>query len=532
MTSSRPRYSARDEGTAPAGAAGAISRAQTPRGFVARAHLPLALLLAFAVAPVPAARAQDAPRAAETRPNILFIAVDDLRPEMGAYGAAYAETPNLDRLASEGLVFLRHYVQVPTCGASRFSMLTGLRPTSTAHLSNEAFVNLLPRQETERPESFAHLFRRAGYRTVALGKVSHYPDGRVLSYAGEGDGRLEMPFSWDEVWGPTGRWGSAWNAFFGYADGTSRNAGRPDPPPLEHADVGDEAYPDGLIADAAVRKLRELRNGSEPFLLAVGFFKPHLPFTAPQRYWDLYDPARIPPSPNPEAPAGINPRTLHASGEFFGNYDGHPSRGGAGVRIDDAYARRLRHAYLASVSYVDAQIGRVLAELDRLGLVESTVVVLWGDHGWHLGDHTIWGKHTTLERSLRSPLIVRAPGMAAPGRTTRAIVESVDIYPTLAQLAGLQVPPGLSGVSLVPHLDDPELGGREGAWGYYGGRTTLRTDRYRITEHVSGEPRVELFDHAVDSLETINVAAANGEVVARLLPLLRAQAFLRPGATP
>lgn len=468
-----------------------------------------------------------APHARAQRPNVLLIAVDDLRPEVGAYGAAYARTPNIDRLAAGGLVFLRHYVQVPTCGASRFSMLTGQRPTTAAHLSNEALADLLPREEAERPESFAHLFRRAGYHTAALGKVGHYPDGRIRDYSGAGDGRLEMPFSWDEVWGPSGRWGSAWNAFFAYADGTSRNAGRADRPSLERAEVADEAYPDALIADAAIRELRERRADGEPFLLAVGFFKPHLPFTAPARYWDLYERGDIPLSANPEAPQGVNPRTLHASGEFFGNYDGHPSRGGAGVRIDDEYARTLRHAYLAAVSYVDAQIGRVLDELDRLGLSDSTVVVLWGDHGWHLGDHTIWGKHTTLERSLRSPLIIRAPGMIRPGRSTDAIVESVDIYPTLVELSDLDLPPGLSGLSLVPHLRDSAHPAEQSAWGYYGGRTTLRTDRYRITEHTSGEPRVELFDHLTDPLETVNVAAEQPEVVARLLGMLRAEAMAR-----
>lgn len=479
-----------------------------------------ALLAATAAAP---AAAQAAPP-----PNILFIAVDDLRPELGAYGSTQIHTPNLDQLAAEGLVFLRHYVQVPTCGASRYSMLTGLRPASAAHLSNEAFVNLLPRTEGERPESFPHLFRRAGYHTAAIGKISHYPDGRVYTYAGEGDGRLEMPFSWDEVEGPIGKWGTAWNAFFGYADGTNRNSGRELSPPYERADVPDDAYPDGLIAEAAVRKLRELRERDQPFLLAVGFFKPHLPFNAPARYWDLYDRQDIDLSPNPDAPAAINPRTLHASGEFFGNYDGHPSRGGAGVRIDDDYARTIRHAYFAAVSYVDAQIGRVLDELDRLGLRESTIVVVWGDHGWHLGDHTIWGKHTTLERSLRSPLIIRAPGMIAPGRTTDDIVESVDIYPTLVELAGLRPPDGLSGTSLAAHLRDLSHRGRGGAWGYYNGRTTLRTDRYRITEHVSGEPRVELFDHREDPYETVNVAAQHPDVVARLLPKLRQHAFLQP----
>jgi arylsulfatase A-like enzyme len=451
--------------------------------------------------------------------NVLFIAIDDLRPEVGVYGAAGIHTPNLDQLAADGLVFLRHYVQVPTCGASRYSMFTGQRPTSAAELSNEAFVNLLPKQEGERPESFAHLFRRNGYHTAAIGKISHYPDGRVYTYSGEGEGSLEMPFSWDEVQGPIGRWGTAWNAFFGYADGSSRQSSSTRPA-YEMAEVPDTGYPDGLIAEAAVRKLGELKD--RPFLLAVGFFKPHLPFTSPKKYWDLYDRDSIALSPNPLAPEGINPGSLHGSGEFFNNYGSHPSRGGAGVRIDDDYARTLRHAYYAAVSYTDAQVGKVLDELDRLGLRENTIVIVWGDHGWHLGDHTIWGKHTTFERSLRSPLIVRVPGMTRPGRATSGIVESVDIYPTLAELCRLEPPAGLSGESFAGHFTDPAHPGKNGAYGYFTGRRTLRTDRFRITEYAEREPTVELYDHATDPLETINVASRFPEVVERLLPRLRA----------
>lgn len=486
-----------------------------------RSCAPLALGCALtALASPGSAASQVAPDPAAERMNVLFIAVDDLRPELGAYGVPGIHTPNLDRLAAEGLVFLRHYVQVPTCGASRYSMLTGQRPTSSAHLSNEAFVSLLPKQEVDRPESFAHLFRRSGYYTASIGKISHYPDGRVYTYGGEGAGNLEMPFSWNEVEGPVGRWGTAWNAFFGYADGSSRNSEGAARPPLEMADVPDTGYPDGLIAEAAVKKLRELQH--RRFLLAVGFFKPHLPFTAPKKYWDLYDRDAIALSPNPLPPEGINPGAVHNSGEFFNNYGPHPSRGAAGVPVDDEYARLLRHAYYAAVSYADAQVGRVLDELDRLGLREKTIVIVWGDHGWHLGDHTIWGKHTTFERSLRSPLIMRVPGMTAPGRATAGIVESVDIYPTLAELCRLEAPTGLSGESFAGHFMDPAQPGQAAAYGYYHGRRTLRTDRYRITEYRDGDPRVELYDHATDPLETVNAAGSHPEVVRRLLPQLRA----------
>ncbi len=460
-------------------------------------------------------------RSAVQRPyNVLFIAIDDLRPELGAYGETHMVTPNLDRLAAEGRMFRNHFVQAPTCGASRFSLLTGIRPRSSDHLSNDAFVRLLPREEAERPESVAHLFRRNGYYTAAVGKVSHYPDGRVYTYQGEGDGRPEMPFSWDESTGPADKWGTAWNAFFGYADGSNRNQARGVAPAFESADVSDSDYPDGLIAATAVEKLAELRD--RPFFLAVGFHKPHLPFTAPQRYWDLYDADAIELSENPDAPTDTHAAAVHDSNEMFGNY-GHPvERGAAGERLDDAYARTLRHAYFAAVSYVDAQVGTVIDALERYELAGDTVVVVWGDHGWHLGDHTIWGKHSTFERALRSVLIVRVPEIPDPGTPADGLVESLDLYPTLAEIAGLSAPAGLDGVSLVPLLDDPHHPGKDGAFGYWQGRRTLRTQRFRLTLYDEGEPAVELFDHRTDLGETTNVADAYPEVVARLLPQLRA----------
>ena len=456
---------------------------------------------------------------ASTPYNVLFIAIDDLRPELGAYGNSHMVTPNLDRFASTARLFERHYVQAPTCGASRYALMTGERPSSKDQLQNDAFRLLLPRAERERPESFAHLFRRNGYRTVSIGKISHYVDGRIYGYDGSGDGKFEMPFSWDERLMPYEKWGTAWNSFFAYSDGTNRNMDRGAYPPYEKADVEDEALPDGLIAETAVQKLRELKDSR--FLLAVGFFKPHLPFTAPAKYWDLYDPHEIDISPNPEAPAGVSDAGLHESNEMFGSYR-HKERGGAGLRISDGHARTLRHAYYASVSYVDAQVGKVLEELELLGLADRTIVVVWGDHGWHLGDHTIWGKHTTFERTLRSVLIVRTPGMPDPGTATDGLVETLDLYPTLADLCGLPAPSGLTGSSLAPLLEDPARPGKNGAFGYWRNRSTLRTDRYRITKYSGDEdPAVELFDHQKDPLETVNVAAEQPEMVEKLLVQLK-----------
>lgn len=454
-------------------------------------------------------------------PNILFIAIDDLRPQLGAYGETYMHTPNLDGLAGEGRLFTRHYVQAPTCGASRFALLTGVRPASPAHIRNDAFETLLPTHSKQYPESFAHLFRQNGYHTVGLGKISHTPDGKLYSYAGEGEGNPEMPLSWNESWGPIAKWKTSWNAFFGYSDGSNRNMDKGHYPAFERAEVADTALPDGLIAQQAIEKLRELKDTT--FLMAVGFFKPHLPFTAPAKYWDLYHPDSIPLSPNPDVPEGIDPSDLVKSGEMFGNYY-HEEKGGQAIRISDKSARNLRHAYCAAVSYVDAQVGKVLDELERLGLAENTIVVVWGDHGWHLGDHTIWGKHTTFERSLRSTLIIRTPNMPQPGIASAGLVETVDLYPTLAALAGIDATPDyLTGSSLVPLLNDPIHPGKDGALGYWKGSRTLRTDRYRITEFKNRpeSSQIELFDHQTDPYESRNIANSEPDILAKLLPMLQ-----------
>ncbi|MCA9075699.1 MAG: sulfatase [Planctomycetaceae bacterium] len=490
-----------------------------------RRHLSrVVLVTATILAGVSSAWSGDVDAPKTSRPNVLFIAIDDLRPQLGCYGHEYMYTPRLDRLASQGRLFHRHYVQVPTCGASRCALLTGRYPRTPADISNMAVRSRMAgREESPDPESFAHLFRRSGYHTVCLGKISHYVDGRIYNYDKSGDGSLEMPHSWDDVGLPYGKWKDGWSSFFGYADGSGRTRGVS--PPIESADVDDEGYPDGLIANAAIEKLRSLRD--QQFLLCVGFFKPHLPFCAPQKYFDLYDPLALPLSPNPDPPVDVDPRSLHRSSELFGNY---------GREVDDPftdieYHRRLRHAYFACVSYVDTQVGKVLDELDRLGLMENTIVVVWGDHGWHLGDQSIWGKHTTFERALRSTLIVRTPHMSSPGTSTSAIVETVDLYPTLTDLCGIDPPAGLDGQSLVPVLNDPDRSVGSIAFGFWeNGSRTLRTDRYRLV-HLPADGTApeafELYDHDVDPLETRNIAAAHPDVVAelatRLAPLDKGQ---------
>ena len=463
--------------------------------------------------------------AAGKRPNVLLICVDDLRPQLGCCGCEQMITPNLDRLASEGRMFTRHYVQVAACGPSRCTMLTGRRILDSWDCWGAA--RKLPK-EPDVPVSFPHLFRRAGYRTVSLGKVSHEPGGTMPpEYEVH-----QVPFSWDLARGPTGPWKDPWRAFFAYADGKAYNKvirwTRNEPPrlPLEAADVDDDGYADALNAQAAIEQLGDLHERGVPFLLAVGFFKPHLPHNAPKRYWDLYDREQIGLPPNYAPPKNVNAAiSLHQSNELTSHYHWP---GGLG-KITREEAIRQRHAYFACVSYVDAQIGKVLDAYRRLGLEENTIVVLWGDHGWHLGEQGIFCKATNFEVATRSPLIIKVPGMSQPGTPAEGLVEAVDLYPTLAALCGLDPPADLPGTSLAPMLDDPRHPGKDGARSFYRrGRlegNALRTERYRIVEwsdRATGKPaQVELYDHQRDPQETENVAAENPEVVRRLLAQLR-----------
>ena len=294
------------------------------------------------------------------------------------------------------------------------------------------------------PVSFAHLFRRHGYRTVSIGKVSHEPGGTMPpEYQVH-----QVPFSWDVATAPAGQWKNPWRAFFAYAGGAAYNRViswvKKEPPrlPLEAADVPDDGYPDALIAQAGIQQLRDLTSRGGPFLLAVGFFKPHLPHNAPKKYWDLYDADEIGLASNPAPPKGIDPAiSLHQSYELTAHYHWPGGRG----NISPDEANRQRHAYFACVSYVDAQIGKLLDEYRRLGLEENTVVVLWSDHGWHLGEHGIFCKATNFEVATRSPLLIRVPGMPQPGEPADGLVETVDLYPTLAELCNLSPPAGLAG---------------------------------------------------------------------------------------
>ncbi|PZX49442.1 sulfatase [Algoriphagus chordae] len=454
------------------------------------------------------------------KPNVLFIAVDDLRSELGHFDNSSIITPNLDKLASEGVSFTNHFVQVPTCGASRAAFLTGKRPSRTSELGNNIMQNEFPQKsESEIPETFIHHLKRNGYHTVGMGKISHSADGYVYGYEEEISDQRELPYSWDELHFDYGKWGTGWNAFFAYADGENRQSMNRQVKPYEAGNVDDLGYPDGLTTQLAIKKLRDLKNSSQPFFLGVGLFKPHLPFTAPKKYWDLYDENKIPLAKNPQKPKNVSNNSLLESGEFNG-YQLGEEKAGLDHQLSDDYAKKIKHAYYAAASYSDAQIGLILYELKALELDQNTIVIVWGDHGWHLGEQQIWGKHTLFENALNSALIFKIPGSQV-SKIDDSIVESIDIYPTLMELLSIENPEGLDGESFASLLKSKDSKVGNVAYSYYHKGISMRTDRYRLTKYFrAAEPTVELYDHQTDPLESINIAAENPKIVAELMPFL------------
>jgi iduronate 2-sulfatase len=461
-----------------------------------------------------------AAKKAPKKPNVLFICIDDLRPDLPMYGNYIVKAPHLEKLAERSVVFTNHYVTQPTCGASRYSLLTGRLPRQPIEIKNEAIEKQIAgKRRTEVPESFVDNLRRQGYYTVGIGKVSHSADGYVYGYNQPKSEQLELPYSWDEMLFDPGKWGTGWNAFFAYGDGTNRQSKKGIVKPYEKADVPDEGYPDGLSANLAVNKLRELAKRDQPFFLSVGFFKPHLPFNAPAKYWDLYNESDIPLTKSPDLPENVSNASLHSSIEF-NQYQLGEEKTALDKPISDDYARKLRHAYYAAVSYTDAQIGKVLGELTALGLEDNTVIVVWSDHGWHLGDYRVWGKHTIFDGSLKSVLIIKEPGQKKK-LVRNEVVSSIDIYPTLMELCGVRKLPELDGKSFTSLLKPGVKKWENVAYSYYNRGVTVRNDRYRLTRyHRKQEPAIELYDHHTDPYEQINVAAKHPDVVKQLLPVL------------
>lgn len=479
-------------------------------------------LLAWALAGAVAASAQ-----APTKPlNVLMIAVDDLRPQLGCYGDRLVRSPNIDRLAASGTVFRRAYCQQAVCSPSRTSLLTGKRPDTTRVYDLQThFRSTIPDAVT-----LPQLFKSHGYHTQGFSKIYH--------------GGLDDAASWSVPhwtprkgsFGPQGRRVLAQLRERLRASGAdAQRLGRLRGLPWEVADCDDGDLADGETAARAIEVLREVKD--RPFFLGVGFLRPHLPFVAPKKYWDLYRREDLREAANPNPPTGAFPWSLSGFGELRA-YVGMPKSGP--VPSEDALS--LIHGYLASVSYMDAQVGRLLDELERLGLRERTVVALWGDHGWELGEHGEWCKHETMETSTHAPLIVAAPGKKR-GSASNALVEFVDLYPTLAELCGLTLPPGLEGLSFAPLLSEPDRPWKSAAFSQYprsmrqngrGMGYSMRTDRYRLTEWralTSDFRAYELYDHSTDPGENANLAGdpARAELLASLRKQLHAG---WQGATP
>jgi arylsulfatase A-like enzyme len=420
-------------------------------------------------------------QAAEPRPNVLFIAVDDLRASLGCYEDTLVKSPNIDRFATTARRFDHAYTQQAVCGPSRTSMLTGRLPDNTRVWHNR---NLF--RETQ-PDlvTLPQLFRNHGYHSASLGKIF------------SGDERELDPASWSE---PEILKQQGWrNSALGGSGGEGKGAA------WEAADVPDEGYSDGKLAQLAVEKLSNFKSDGKPFFLAVGFFKPHLPFNAPKRYWDLYDPATFELKDDGQRVKGISEHSHHSHREL-GGYRDMPKD----EHLDAATTRTLRHGYHACVSYTDAQIGKLLAALDELGLAQNTIVVLWGDHGWSLGEKDRWCKGTNFERDTRVPLLIRTPGLKQPGAAAAGLVEVVDLYPTLAELASLPAPQGLDGRSLVPMLTDPQSPGCEAVLSQFARPFSantpefmgysLRTATHRYTRWINWQSRQtvaeELYDYS------------------------------------
>lgn len=409
--------------------------------------------------------------------NVLFVAIDDLRPELGCFGGKEVLSPHVDKLAATGMIFTRAYCQVPVCGASRASLMTGLRPTKKRFLSFDTYAERDAPGAMTLPEEF----KRNGYHCLSNGKVFHHNDDTAKR-------------SWSETpWKP-----SLGGASFIDPKSESMIGGRKKRGPVwEAPEVADNAYPDGQIADKTIADLKRMKKSGRPFFLACGFKKPHLPFYAPEKYWDLYERTSLELADNRERPKDA-PSALRGSGEIHNYHD-------RGMKYNsEEWHRSCLHGYYACVSYVDAQIGKVMKTLDDLDLRENTIIVLWGDHGWHLGEHNFWGKHNLMHLSTRSPLIVSVPGFK-PGQTCDRLVEFVDLYPTLMDLSGLKsLNQGLEGTSFTPLLENPRLPWKKAVFSQFKSALGVVTDRYNYAEFDEGQKM--LFDLKADPDENVNLA--------------------------
>jgi arylsulfatase A-like enzyme len=496
----------------------------TKRGLLARGLIGGLLIWAVGIPGAGSQLSAASADGAKTKYNVLFIGVDDLRPALGCYGDPVAKTPHLDALAARGTVFRRAYCQLPSCLPSRTSLLTGLRPDTVGVLTNRD-DNF--RQRRPDHVTLPQHFKNHGAFCMSFGKIFHRQD--PISWSVEKWIPLGNPFypiygkpetlALQREKGSGPKKPSDW---WGFQEG--RNTRWAKAIAWEDPDVPDHVLFDGQLADRVIEVLRQHRD--DRFFLAPGFFRPHLPFVAPKKYFDMYPPERLRLPENRDLPEGAPSFAHHDSAESRSYLD-IPKKG---EPISEAKQLELLRGYYASVSYVDAQIGRVLDELGRLGLADSTVIMVWSDHGYHFGEHGTWNKLTNFEESTRSTLIASVPDQPHPGVATDALVEHVDMYPTLCELCGLPAPEGLEGVSFAALLKDPGRRWKRAAFSQANPRgrlgRTMRTDRYRYTEWSQGGQvvAVEVYDHETDPGENVNIGAKpeNRDLVGQLAEQFRA----------
>lgn len=466
---------------------------------------------------------------AETKKNVLLILVDDLKPALGTYGDPIAISPNIDKLAAKGMKFDHAYSNQAVCMASRYNLMLGTRSTSSGIYNfGTQFRELYPEAVT-----LPQHFKKAGYHAESMGKVFHIGHGNdndEVSWSVPHHKEKVIEYILPES---TGGKLTREEAYFQnahkYISGLAHNKALPRGAAWEAPDVLDEAYADGRVATHAINRLRKLSTKADkPFFMALGFARPHLPFSVPKKYWDMYDKSKLPMPQFEQDPEGTPAFAVKRRGEID-QFSPVPENG---EPFTEELKRNLIHGYYASVSYMDAQLGRVINELERLEMLNDTVIVLWGDHGWHLGDHKSWTKHSNFEQANHIPLIFVSPGTVKAGATSQQLAETVDIYPTLAALTGLPKPSGpqpIDGVNLLPVLKDPEVRVRNHAYhafphGSLVG-TAIRTERYRMVEwkdpkNSEAKRYYELYDYMEDPLETKNHASAKPTILKEHIDIL------------
>ncbi len=421
------------------------------------------------------------PEVEDSPPNILFIAVDDLRPELGCYGEEHIHSPNIDRLAASGTLFWNSYCNIPVCGASRASIITGLRPTYTR------FKNYFTRADEDAPgiPTLPGVLKAEGYKTISNGKILHVKE--------------DSQADWDEIWRPKGASPRDYLNVENIALDTKEGARGY---PYEIAAAADSAYNDGKITLKSIADLASLKQSGQPFFLAVGYLKPHLPFNAPGKYWDMYPPESIALPDNRARPDDVPDQALHNFGELR-HYSGVPENG----PLSDSLAHTLIRGYYACVSYTDALIGQLLDALEEEGLSENTIVILWGDHGWNLMEHGLWCKHCNYRTSLKAPLMIRVPGTGS-GRVSREMVEFVDIYPTLLDACSIPVPGHAQGNSLMPLVRGEQVNWKSQVESVWKSGFTYTSQSHAYTEWRTETDSVlarMLFDHRTDPAENDNL---------------------------